>query len=71
MNHQWLVVNGDIADWPEDEIKVVKDDLLDPSQFRIEMSSLRSTVEYHCRCLLVSLKNYLQKSPFYIDTTMG
>ncbi|WMV40122.1 hypothetical protein MTR67_033507 [Solanum verrucosum] len=49
MNHKWLVVNGAIEDWPKNEIKVVKDDLLDPSQFRTETSSLRSRVEYHCR----------------------
>lgn len=54
MNHKWLVVNGAIEDWPKNEIKVVKDDLLDPSQFRTETSSLRSRVEYHCRGLLGS-----------------
>lgn len=56
-----------IEGWPNDEIRLEKDDMLEPNKFHIDANSLRSRVDFHQRCLLGSFRDESLKPPSQED----
>lgn len=56
-----------IEGWPNDEIRMEKDETIEPNKFRIDANSSQSRVDFHRRCLLGSFRDDTLKPPSQKD----